>query len=125
MCIRDRGYYDAFYVKALKVRRLIRQDFDEAFRHVDVIAGPTTPTPAFKLGSFTDDPLAMYLNDIYTIPANLAGIPALSIPVGMSADGLPIGMQLQGAPLSEDTLLRVARMVELDRDPTENAPETE
>jgi aspartyl-tRNA(Asn)/glutamyl-tRNA(Gln) amidotransferase subunit A len=106
------GYYDAYYLKALKVRRLIRRDFDEAFRKVDLIAGPVAPTPAFELGSMVDDPLAMYLVDLYTVSANLAGIPALSIPCGWSAGGLPIGLQLQAPPLEEERLLRGAAMFE-------------
>jgi aspartyl-tRNA(Asn)/glutamyl-tRNA(Gln) amidotransferase subunit A len=106
------GYYDAYYLKALKVRRLIRNDFDAAFESVDLIAGPVTPTPAFKLGELVDDPLAMYLNDLYTLSANLAGLPAISIPAGQSSDGLPIGLQLMAPPLEEDRLLRAARMFE-------------
>jgi aspartyl-tRNA(Asn)/glutamyl-tRNA(Gln) amidotransferase subunit A len=106
------GYYDAYYLKALKVRRLIRQDFDEAFKQVDVIVGPVTPGPAFKLGDMVDDPLAMYLMDLYTVPANLAGIPGVSIPCGVTSGGLPIGLQLQGPPLEEQRLLRAARMFE-------------
>jgi aspartyl-tRNA(Asn)/glutamyl-tRNA(Gln) amidotransferase subunit A len=100
------GYYDAYYLKALKVRRLIRQDYDRAFQKVDLIAGPVTPSPAFKLGEMIDDPLAMYLLDLYTVSANLAGLPAISLPCGQSTTGLPIGLQLQGPPLSEETLLR-------------------
>ncbi len=106
------GYADDYYLKALKVRRLIRNDFDAAFADVDLIASPVTPTPAFKLGEMTDDPLSMYLSDIYTISANLAGIPAISIPAGMSSTGLPIGLQLQAPTLEEDRLLRAARMFE-------------
>lgn len=106
------GYYDAYYLKALKVRRLIRQDFDDAFRNVDVIASPAAPTPAFTLGELTDDPLAMYLQDIYTLTANLAGLPAISIPCGFSGGGLPIGLHLTAAPLQEELLLRAARMHE-------------
>ena len=106
------GYYDAYYLKALKVRRLIRQDFDAAFRQVDFIVGPVTASPAFKLGEMTDDPLAMYLVDLYTVSANLAGIPAISVPCGFTAAGLPIGLQLQGPPLEESRLLRAARMYE-------------
>mgnify|MGYP002623103678 FL=1 len=106
------GYYDAYYLKALKVRRLIRQDFDEAFHEVDVIASPTAPTPAFKLGALADNPLEMYLQDIYTLPANLAGLPAISVPCGFSSGGLPIGLQLTAAPLQEDLLLRAAWMYE-------------
>jgi aspartyl-tRNA(Asn)/glutamyl-tRNA(Gln) amidotransferase subunit A len=106
------GYSDAYYVKALKVRRLIRNDFDAAFQKVDVIVSPVSPTPAFKLGELVDNPLAMYLMDIYTISANLAGLPGISVPAGFSAGGLPIGLQLQGAPFAEETLLRAARMFE-------------
>jgi aspartyl-tRNA(Asn)/glutamyl-tRNA(Gln) amidotransferase subunit A len=106
------GYYDAYYLKALKVRRLIRRDFDEAFHQVDLIAGPVTPGPAFKLGEMVDDPLAMYLLDLYTVSANLAGIPAISLPCGQTKSGLPIGLQLQAPPLEEQSLLRGARMYE-------------
>lgn len=106
------GYYDAYYLKALKVRRLIRQDFDEAFREVDVIASPVAPTPAFRIGELSDDPLAMYLQDIYTLTANLAGLPAISVPCGFSQGGLPIGLHLAAAPLQEDVLLRAASMHE-------------
>jgi aspartyl-tRNA(Asn)/glutamyl-tRNA(Gln) amidotransferase subunit A len=102
------GYYDEFYLRALKVRRRIREDFDTAFQNVDVIAGPVAPTPAFRLGEKLDDPLAMYLNDIYTLSANLAGIPAISVPCGHSSTGLPIGLQLMARPLEEATLLNVA-----------------
>jgi aspartyl-tRNA(Asn)/glutamyl-tRNA(Gln) amidotransferase subunit A len=106
------GYYDAYYLKALKVRRLIRKDFDDAFGKVDLIAGPITPTPAFKIGQMSGDPLAMYLVDIYTVSANLAGIPGLCLPCGRSKGGLPIGLQLQAPALEEDRLLRGARMFE-------------
>ncbi len=106
------GYYDAYYLKALKVRRLIRQDFDRAFEQVDLIAGPITASPAFKLGEMTDDPLAMYLVDLYTVSANLAGIPGLCLPCGQSECGLPIGLQLQAPILQEESLLRGARMFE-------------
>jgi aspartyl-tRNA(Asn)/glutamyl-tRNA(Gln) amidotransferase subunit A len=104
------GYYDAYYLKALKVRRLIRQDFDEAFRQVDLIAGPAAPTPAYKIGEKTDDPLAMYLGDLYTVTANLAGIGGISIPCGFTENGLPIGLQLMAPPFEEDRLLRAAHM---------------
>jgi aspartyl-tRNA(Asn)/glutamyl-tRNA(Gln) amidotransferase subunit A len=116
------GYYDAYYLKALKVRRLIRNDFDAAFEHVDVIASPTCPTPAFKLGEMTDDPLKMYLADIYTISANLAGLPGISLPAGMSSSGLPIGLQLLAAPFEEEKLLRAARMFESATDWARRAP---
>ena len=100
------GYYDAYYVRAQKVRTLIRRDFESAFERCDVIATPTTPTPAFRLGEKTTDPLQMYLEDIFTVPANLAGIPGLSLPCGLAA-GLPVGLQLLGRPFDEVTLLRV------------------
>jgi aspartyl-tRNA(Asn)/glutamyl-tRNA(Gln) amidotransferase subunit A len=101
------GYYDAYYLKAQQVRQLIAADFREAFNQVDVIAGPTSPTPAFRLGDKVDDPITMYLNDIYTIGANLAGLPGLSAPCGFAA-GLPVGLHLVGPHFSEETLLRCA-----------------
>jgi aspartyl-tRNA(Asn)/glutamyl-tRNA(Gln) amidotransferase subunit A len=104
------GYYDAYYLKALKVRRLIRQDFDQALCEVDLIVGPVTTSPAFKLGEKVDDPLAMYLMDLYTVTANLAGIGGISVPCGISSTGLPIGLQLQTAPFEEERLLRGAAM---------------
>jgi aspartyl-tRNA(Asn)/glutamyl-tRNA(Gln) amidotransferase subunit A len=104
------GYYDAYYLKALKVRRLIRQDFDRAFEAVDLIAGPVAPTPAFPLGEKVDDPLAMYLFDLYTVSTNLAGIGGISIPCGLSSEGLPIGLHLQAPPFEEERLLRGAQM---------------
>lgn len=110
------GYYDAYYLKALKVRRLIRNDFDQAFQNVDLVASPVTPTPAFKIGELIDDPLAMYLSDIYTISANLAGLPGLSLPAGFSGSGLPIGMQLLAPAFEEERLLRAARMFERETD---------
>ena len=97
---------------SLKVRRLIRRDFDAAFEQCDVLASPIASTPAFRLGDLVNDPLAMYLSDIYTISANLAGIPGLSLPCGLSSTGLPIGLQLLAAPFEEDKLLRAARMFE-------------
>jgi aspartyl-tRNA(Asn)/glutamyl-tRNA(Gln) amidotransferase subunit A len=106
------GYYDAYYLKAQRVRTLLTHDFEEAFKKVDVIVGPTSPTPAFKLGEKVDDPLAMYLADIYTVTANLAGIPGISIPVGVSKDNLPIGMQIFGKHFDEATVLRVANAYE-------------
>jgi len=102
------GYYDAYYLQAQKLRRLIAEDFSAAYRDCDVILGPTTPTTAFALGSKLDDPVQMYLNDIYTIPAPLAGLPALSIPCGFDGQGLPIGLQLTGNYFSEAQLLGVA-----------------
>lgn len=110
------GYYDAYYLKALKVRRLIRNDFDNAFEEVDIIASPVTPTPAFKIGEMVNDPLAMYLSDIYTISANLAGLPGIALPAGMSSGNLPIGLQLVGPAFSEVKLLRAARMFETATD---------
>ncbi len=104
------GYYDAYYLKALKVRRLIRNDYDDAFKAVDLIAGPVAPTAAYKIGEKTDDPLAMYLGDLYTVSANLAGIGGISIPCGFTSSGLPIGLQLQGPALDEGRLLRAAHM---------------
>ena len=102
------GYYDAYYLKAQKVRTLLRQDFMKAFEKCDAILTPTTPTPAFKFGEKVDDPLAMYLNDIYTVTANLAGVPGLSVPCGLSSERLPVGMQLLGPYWGEGTLLRLA-----------------
>ncbi len=101
------GYYDAYYLQAQKVRQLIADDFRKAFESVDLIAGPTTPTPAFRLGEKTDDPVQMYLNDIYTIGANLAGLPGASVPCGF-VDGLPVGLQLVGPAFGEETLLNFA-----------------
>ncbi|MSR32547.1 MAG: Asp-tRNA(Asn)/Glu-tRNA(Gln) amidotransferase subunit GatA [Gemmataceae bacterium] len=106
------GYIDAYYLKALKVRRLIRSDFDKAFAECDVVVGPTSPTCAFKVGEKSSDPLAMYLSDIYTISCNLAGLPGISIPCGFNSQNLPIGLQFLGAPFSEEKLLRAARMYE-------------
>jgi aspartyl-tRNA(Asn)/glutamyl-tRNA(Gln) amidotransferase subunit A len=106
------GYYEAYYRKAQQVRQLIKDDFARAFERCDAIATPTSPTPAFLLGEKIDDPLAMYLNDIYTCTANLAGIPGISIPCGLSSNGLPIGLQLQGPHWSEHTLLNLAHSYE-------------
>ena len=116
------GYYDAYYLQAQKVRQLISDDFRKAFEDVDVIAGPTTPTPAFRLGDKTDDPITMYLNDIYTIGANLAGLPAMSAPCGM-VDGLPVGLHLVGPHWSEGRLLSVAHQYQQDTDWHTLAPE--
>jgi aspartyl-tRNA(Asn)/glutamyl-tRNA(Gln) amidotransferase subunit A len=109
------GYFDAYYLKAQKVRRLINDDFRAAFQRVDVVIGPTTPTPAFDIGAKIDDPVTMYLNDIYTIGANLAGLPALSLPCGF-IDGLPMGLQLIGPHFSEDRLLNAAHQFQLVTD---------
>jgi aspartyl-tRNA(Asn)/glutamyl-tRNA(Gln) amidotransferase subunit A len=106
------GYYDAYYLKAQRVRTLIRNDFEEAFRRADVIVTPTSPTTAFKLGEKTQDPLQMYLSDIYTISVNLAGLPALSLPCGFDRQGMPIGMQIIGKRFDESTVLRVAHAYE-------------
>jgi aspartyl-tRNA(Asn)/glutamyl-tRNA(Gln) amidotransferase subunit A len=100
------GYYDAYYRKAQQVRTLIRRDFERAFESCDLIATPTTPGPAWRLGELVDDPLQMYLADVYTVTANLAGLPALSIPCGVTGAGLPVGLQLIGQPLDEATVLR-------------------
>ena len=107
------GYYDAYYAKALRVRRLIRQDYDKAFETVDVVLSPVTPSPAFKIGELADDPLAMYLSDIYTISANLTGLPAISVPAGTDPGGLPVGVQLTAPAYEEAKLLRAARMLEV------------
>ena len=106
------GYYDAYYLKAQRVRTLLTRDFDDAFMKVDAIVVPTCPTAAFKLGEKVDDPLAMYLADIYTVTANLAGIPGISIPVGVTKEKLPIGMQIFGKHFAESTILRVANAYE-------------
>ncbi|HKY34179.1 MAG TPA: Asp-tRNA(Asn)/Glu-tRNA(Gln) amidotransferase subunit GatA [Candidatus Polarisedimenticolia bacterium] len=106
------GYYDAYYLKAMKVRTLIRRDFELAFRQADVLLGPTTPSPAFRFGEKLDDPLSMYLSDIYTVTANLAGIPGLSLPCGFTRDGLPIGCQLLGRFFGERALLSAAAGLE-------------
>ena len=105
------GYYDAYYLQALKVRRLIQEDFTRAFEHCDVIVGPTSPTPPFLIGAKREDPLAMYLSDVYTISCNLAGIAGMSIPCGF-ADQLPVGLQVLAPAFAEETLLRVGRMYE-------------
>lgn len=109
------GYYDAYYLKAQKVRTLIKRDFDQAFEKYDLIVGPTAPTPAFKLGEQVGDPLTMYLNDILTIPVSLAGVPAISVPCGF-ADGLPVGLQIIGKPFDEITVLRAAHAYETQTD---------
>jgi len=106
------GYYDAYYLKAQKVRTLLTRDFEQAFAKVDAVVTPTTPTPAFKLGEKTDDPLAMYLNDIYTVTADLVGIPGISVPCGSSKSGLPIGLQILGRHFDEPTLFRLAHVYE-------------
>ena len=106
------GYYDAYYLKAQRVRRLIKNDFDEAFKKVDTILTPTTPSSAFAIGENIDDPIAMYLNDVLTVPANLAGLPAISIPAGYDQNNLPLGLQLIGKPFDEQTVLNNAFAIE-------------
>jgi aspartyl-tRNA(Asn)/glutamyl-tRNA(Gln) amidotransferase subunit A len=108
------GYYDAYYAQAQRVRTLIIRDFDAAYEQCDVLVSPTSPTTAFRLGERASDPLSMYLSDVYTIPSNLAGAPALSVPVGLDELGLPVGLQLMGPLLSEARLFRVARALEAD-----------
>jgi len=116
------GYYDAYYLKAQKVRQLISQDFSNAFDSVDVIAGPTAPTPAFRLGDKTDDPITMYLNDIYTIGANLAGLPGISVPCGF-VDNLPVGLQLVGPHFAEESILACAHQYQALTDWHTRCPE--
>ena len=116
------GYYDAYYKKAQQVRRLIRQDFDTAFASVDAILTPATPTAAFALGQKQDDPLTMYLNDVFTVPANLAGIPGISVPAGLSKDGLPLGLQLLAGAFCEDKLYATAATLESMANFTTSAP---
>ncbi len=116
------GYYDAYYLKAQQVRRLIADDFRAAYEKCDAIAGPTAPTAAFKIGAKSDDPVQMYLNDIFTIAANLTGAPALSIPCGFDRNGLPIGLQLQGAAFTEATLLDIAHRFQQATDWHKRAP---
>ncbi|KWT70556.1 Asp-tRNA(Asn)/Glu-tRNA(Gln) amidotransferase subunit GatA [Hyphomicrobium sulfonivorans] len=106
------GYYDAYYLKAQKVRTLIKRDFDDAWQSVDVLLTPTTPTPAFKIGEKLDDPMAMYAQDIFTVTVNMAGLPGISVPAGISVDGLPLGLQLIGKPFDEATLFRAAQVIE-------------
>ena len=106
------GYYDAYYLKAQKVRQLIKNDFDKAFLKVDAILTPSTPSSAFKIGEKKNDPISMYLNDIFTVPANLAGIPAMSVPAGRDKNDLPLGLQLIGKPLEEQTILNLALLIE-------------
>ena len=116
------GYYDAYYKKAQKVRTLIKNDFEKVFEDYDVIIGPTTPTPAFKVGEKIDNPLTMYANDILTIPVNLAGVPAISVPCGLS-NGLPVGLQIIGKHFDEKTVYRVAHAYEQATDHHKAKPE--
>jgi aspartyl-tRNA(Asn)/glutamyl-tRNA(Gln) amidotransferase subunit A len=108
------GYYDAFYLKAQQVRTLILDDYQRAFAGVDVVAMPTSPTPAFPLGERVSDPLQMYLGDVFTVSANLAGLPAVSVPCGLTGARLPVGLQLTGRPFDEATILRAADAYERD-----------
>lgn len=106
------GYYDAYYLKAQKIRTLIQQDFDQAFQQVDAILTPTAPSAAFAAGEKSGDPIAMYLNDVFTVPASLAGLPGISVPAGMSDDGLPLGLQILGRPFDEETVFKVGAVLE-------------
>ncbi|MGE4561438.1 MAG: Asp-tRNA(Asn)/Glu-tRNA(Gln) amidotransferase subunit GatA [Rhodospirillales bacterium] len=106
------GYYDAYYLKAQKVRTLIARDFRQAFEDIDVLLTPTAPSAAFAIGEKMDDPVAMYLNDVFTVPASMAGLPAISVPAGLDADGLPLGLHLIGRPFDEETVLRTAEALE-------------
>jgi aspartyl-tRNA(Asn)/glutamyl-tRNA(Gln) amidotransferase subunit A len=117
------GYYDAYYLKAQKVRTLIKQDFDQAFEQVDVLVCPTAPTPAFKVGENSNDPLSLYLGDIMTITINLAGVPALSIPCGFNTQGLPIGLQMIGNVLQEEKILKLAYAYEQATNWNQKSPE--
>jgi aspartyl-tRNA(Asn)/glutamyl-tRNA(Gln) amidotransferase subunit A len=117
------GYYDAYYLRAQKVRTLIRNDFLDAFEQVDALLTPTSPVPAFRKGERTSDPLEMYLSDIYTIGANLAGIPGLSIPCGFTGNGLPIGLQILGRPFGELEILRLAKQFEIAHDFVDRRPD--
>ncbi|MBT3766503.1 MAG: Asp-tRNA(Asn)/Glu-tRNA(Gln) amidotransferase subunit GatA, partial [Rhodospirillales bacterium] len=106
------GFYDAYYLKAQRVRALIAQDFEKAFKDVDVILTPTAPSAAFGIGEKMDDPIAMYLNDVYTVPTSMAGLPGISIPGGLDGDGLPLGLHLIGKPFDEETMFRSAGVLE-------------
>ncbi|MDH5512743.1 MAG: amidase family protein, partial [Gammaproteobacteria bacterium] len=116
------GYYDAYYLKAQQLRRLIAEDFRKAFESCDIIMGPTSPTTAFKIGEKSDDPVAMYLNDIYTVPINLAGLPGMSVPAGFDSRGLPIGLQLIGRYFDEERVLGVAHRYQQVTDWHKHAP---
>ena len=106
------GYYDAYYLKAQKVRALIKRDFDQAWHKVDVVLTPTTPSPAFAFGEKSGDPIAMYLEDVFTVTVNMAGLPGISVPAGLSGQGTPLGLQLIGKPFDEGTLFRTAQAME-------------
>jgi aspartyl-tRNA(Asn)/glutamyl-tRNA(Gln) amidotransferase subunit A len=109
------GYYDAYYLKAQQVRTLLTRDFQKAFGEVDAIVTPTTPTPAFKLGEKVNDPVSMYLADIFTVTADLVGIPGISVPCGQTKSGLPIGVQVLGKHFDEGTILRIGHVIEHER----------
>ena len=117
------GFYDAYYLKACKVRTLLRRDFDTAFEKVDVVLMPTSPTPAFKIGEISDDPLQMYLMDVFTVTLNMAGLPGIALPCGFSREGLPIGMQFIGKVFDEETILRTAHAFEQSTDFHTRKPE--
>ena len=106
------GYYDAYYLKAQKVRKLIKNDFDEVYKKVDAILTPSTPSSAFKIGEKKDDPVSMYLNDIFTVPVNLAGLPGISIPAGHDDKGYPLGLQIIGKAFDEQNILNIAYAME-------------
>ena len=106
------GYYDAYYLKAQKVRKLIKNDFDDVYKKVDAILTPSTPSSAFKIGEKTNDPVSMYLNDIFTVPVNLAGLPAISIPAGHDSNGYPLGLQIIGKAFDEQNILNIAYAME-------------
>ena len=106
------GYYDAYYLKAQKVRQLIKNDFDEVYKKVDAILTPSTPTSAFTIGEKTNDPVSMYLNDIFTVPINLAGLPAISIPAGLDSKGYPLGLQIIGKAFDEQNIFNIAYSME-------------
>ena len=106
------GYYDAYYLKAQKVRKLIKNDFDQVYKNVDAILTPSTPSSAFKIGEKTNDPVSMYLNDIFTVPINLAGLPAISIPAGIDAKGYPLGLQIIGKAFDEQNIFNIAYTME-------------
>ena len=116
------GYYDAYYLRAQKTRTLIRKDFEKVFEQVDAVLTPTSPTPAFKFGEKSDDPISMYLSDVYTISTNLAGLPGISIPCGFSDSGLPIGMQLIGRAFEESHLLSIAQVFDQEHGFGRQAP---
>jgi len=117
------GYYDAYYRKAQKIRTLLRRDFETAFESCDVLLTPTTPEPAFKIGAKAADPLTMYLSDVYTVSANLAGLPGVSLPCGLT-DGLPVGLQILGPPLADAAILGAADAFQRMTDHHEKRPET-